>query len=61
MRPDILHRVGAKPMLKIMEASPGSGSLCGSTFLNRIFQKVIQDKLGNDAAWDDDVLEEVYG
>lgn len=49
-----------KPILKITEASPGSGSLCGSTFLNRIFQKLLEDKFGNDTAWDDDVLEEVY-
>lgn len=48
-----------KPLLKITEASPGSGSLCGSSFLNRIFQKFLKDRFESDAAWDDDVLEEV--
>ena len=48
-----------KPILKITEASPGSGSLCGSTFLNRIFQKFLRDKFENDPTWDEDVLEEV--
>ena len=48
-----------KPVLKIQEATPGTGSLCGSSFLNRIFQKFVQEKLGNDPGWDEDVLEEV--
>lgn len=48
-----------KPLLKITEASPGSGSLCGSSFLNRIFQKFLKDRFGSDRTWDDDVLEEV--
>lgn len=30
-----------------------------STYLNRIFEKFIKDKLGNLSSWDDDVLEEV--
>ncbi|MCJ1259426.1 hypothetical protein MMC24_007263 [Lignoscripta atroalba] len=47
-----------KPVLKIQEATPGTGSLCGSSFLNRIFQKFVQEKLGNDPGWDEDVLEE---
>ncbi|KAL9003360.1 MAG: hypothetical protein Q9188_003754 [Gyalolechia gomerana] len=47
-----------KPALRITEAAPGSGSFCGSTFLNRIFHKFLEDKLGNDPNWDDDVLEE---
>ena len=48
-----------KPQLKITEASPGSGSLCGSSFLNRIFQKFLKDKFQSDPTWDDDVLEEI--
>ncbi|KAL8743512.1 MAG: hypothetical protein Q9190_004141 [Brigantiaea leucoxantha] len=48
-----------KPVLNIVEAAPGSGSLCGSTFLNRIFQKFLEEKLGDDENWDNDVLEEV--
>lgn len=49
-----------KPILQIAEAAPGSGSSCGSTFLNRIFQKFITDKLRKDPNWDEEVLEEVY-
>ena len=47
------------PNLQITEAAPGSGSLCGSSFLNRIFAKFLQDKFGDDEDWDDGVLEEV--
>lgn len=57
----ISYKVSAlKPILKISEAAPGSGSACGSTFLNRIFHKFLKDKLSEDPNWDDDVLEEVY-
>ena len=49
---------GLKPNLKIKEASPGSGSLCGSSFLNRRFQKFLEDKLSDQEGWDTDVLEE---
>lgn len=56
----ISYKVSAlKPVLRIAEAAPGSGSACGSTFLNRIFQKYLKDKLGDDPDWDDDVVEEV--
>lgn len=48
-----------KPTLQIVEASPGSGSLCGSSFLNRIFQKFIEEKLGGQPRWDEEVLEDV--
>lgn len=55
----ISYKVAAlKPSLRIEEAAPGTGSLCGSTFLNRIFHKFLEDKLGEDPMWDDDVLEE---
>lgn len=56
----ISYKVAAlKPVLEIAEAAPGSGSSCGSTFLNRIFQKFLKDKLSADPNWDEDVLEEV--
>ena len=48
-----------KPQLNISEASPGSGSLCGSSFINRIFQKFLEEKLGHEPGWDAEVLEEV--
>ncbi|KAL8715916.1 MAG: hypothetical protein Q9220_000583 [cf. Caloplaca sp. 1 TL-2023] len=47
-----------KPLLRIKEAAPGSGALCGSTFLNRIFNRFLQDRFASDPNWDDDVLEE---
>ncbi|KAL8681934.1 MAG: hypothetical protein Q9186_001942 [Xanthomendoza sp. 1 TL-2023] len=47
-----------KPSLRIEEAAPGSGSLCGSSFLNRIFQKFLTERLGTDSNFDDDVVEE---
>ena len=48
-----------KPILKLAEASPGSGSLCGASFLNRGFQEFLEKKLENEIGWDDEVLEEV--
>lgn len=56
----VSYKVSAlKPFLQIAEAAPGSGASCGATFLNRIFQKFLKDKLGNDPNWDEDELEEV--
>ena len=49
-----------KPVLKISEAAPGSGHLCGSSFLNRIFQTFLEEKLGSLFEWDEEVLEEVF-
>lgn len=46
-----------RPILKIVEASPGSGMLCGSSFLNRIFQRFLETKLSGEPNWDADVLE----
>ena len=36
----------------------GSGRICGSTFLNRIFQRFLVDKLGLNEVWDDEVVED---
>jgi molecular chaperone DnaK (HSP70) len=47
-----------KPILKIEEAAPGTGGLCGSTYLNRIFKEFITTKLGNNEQWDEEVLED---
>ena len=56
----ISYKVAAlKPLLRIEEAASGTGSSCGSTFLNRIFQKFMKEKLGNDPNWDEEVMEEV--
>ena len=48
-----------KPQLEITEATAGTGMLCGSTFLNRQFEKFLEDKLGREVGWDKDVLDEV--
>ncbi|MCJ1392989.1 hypothetical protein MMC18_005861 [Xylographa bjoerkii] len=45
-------------MLKVNEASPGTGGLCGSTYLNRIFKEFLTAKLGSNHQWDDEVLED---
>ena len=47
-----------RPMLKIDEAASGTGGLCGSTYLNRIFEQLLIAKFGQNEGWDDDVIEE---
>ncbi|RYP52061.1 hypothetical protein DL768_002744 [Monosporascus sp. mg162] len=47
-----------KPILEIKEASPGSGALCGSSFLNRRFEAFLRSKLGNEEGFDDEILAE---
>jgi hypothetical protein len=46
------------PVIEVKEAAPGSGALCGSTYLNRRFKEFLQDKLGKQEGWDDEVLED---
>ena len=56
----ITYKISAlSPILKLAEVSPGSGSLCGASFLNRGFQELLEKKLGKESGWDDEVLEEV--
>ena len=47
-----------RPMLKIEEAASGTGGLCGSTYLNRIFEQFLIAKFGQNDGWEDDVIEE---
>ena len=47
-----------KPILKVTEAAMGCGRLCGSTFLNRIFQKFLVDRLSLNEEWDEEVVED---
>lgn len=47
-----------KPVLHIREAAKGSGHLCGSSFLNRIFRKYLEDNFSRLRGWDEEVLEE---
>lgn len=49
---------GLKPILQVEEAAMGTGRICGSTFLNRIFQKFLEEKLGLNEEWDDEVVED---
>lgn len=47
-----------KPILEVQEAAPGSGALCGSTFLNMRFAKFLKSKLGKEDGFDEEVLAE---
>ncbi|KAK3343599.1 hypothetical protein B0T25DRAFT_302302 [Lasiosphaeria hispida] len=47
-----------KPILEVQEATPGTGALCGSTFLNMRFGKFLKAKLGREEGFDDEVLAE---
>ncbi|KAK5997205.1 hypothetical protein PT974_02558 [Cladobotryum mycophilum] len=49
---------GLKPILQVQEAAPGSGALCGSTFLNMRFAKFLKAKLGKEDGFDEEVLAE---
>ena len=48
------------PILELEEAAPGSGSACGSVFLNRIFEENLNNRFKNDHKWGSDpqILEE---
>ena len=47
-----------KPILQVEEAAMGTGRICGSTFLNRIFQRYLTEKLSLNEEWDDEVVED---
>ncbi|KAL8377885.1 hypothetical protein RB595_008528 [Gaeumannomyces hyphopodioides] len=47
-----------KPILEVQEAAPGSGALCGSTFLNLRFANFLNAKLGHLDGFDDELLGE---
>ncbi|KAF9878787.1 hypothetical protein CkaCkLH20_03687 [Colletotrichum karsti] len=47
-----------KPILEVQEAAPGSGALCGSTFLNMRFAKFLRAKLGKEEGFDEEVMAE---
>ncbi|KAG8669583.1 hypothetical protein FPOAC2_08917 [Fusarium poae] len=49
---------GLKPILEVQEAAPGSGALCGSTFLNMRFAKYLRGKLGKEEGFDEEVMAE---
>jgi molecular chaperone DnaK (HSP70) len=48
--------VKLQPVLEVKEAAPGTGALCGSTYLNRRFQEYLVSRLGQQNGWDEDAL-----
>ena len=48
------------PILELKEAASGSGSACGSVFLNRIFEETLNNRFRNVHKWESDpqILEE---
>lgn len=46
------------PVLRLRESAPGTGSYCGSTYLNRRFEDFLRQKLGSASGWDSDTLEQ---
>ncbi|KAK2071325.1 hypothetical protein P8C59_005759 [Phyllachora maydis] len=49
------------PILDVVEAAPGSGGLCGSVFLNKLFEKFLQARYshlqGYEPKWVDEVMD----
>jgi len=45
-------------LLKIREATAGTGGVCGSAIIDRIFRKHLEDRFKGMRGWDDEVLEE---
>lgn len=45
-----------EPTLQVKEAAPGSGALCGSTYLNRRFQEFLESKLSQEPGFEQDTI-----
>ena len=50
-----IMELGAK--VKVIEAAKGSGDLCGSSFLNRVFRKWFVERFSDHEGYDEDTLE----
>jgi molecular chaperone DnaK (HSP70) len=50
--------VELKPVLKVREATGGTGSFCVSTYLNHIFKKHLENRFKRCAAWEGKTLDE---
>ncbi|KAK0706052.1 hypothetical protein B0T26DRAFT_655976 [Lasiosphaeria miniovina] len=50
--------VNLKPALEVRETAPGTGALCGSTYINMRFRNFLKRKLGGEEGFDDEVLAE---
>lgn len=46
------------PSLRLKEEAPGTGALCGSTFLNRRFEELLEKRLSSCPGWESDTREE---
>lgn len=47
------------PTPLVFESAPGSGALCGSTFLNRIFEKYLYNRFKDHSQWNEDYQRDV--
>lgn len=47
-----------KPIVEVQETTPGTGGLCGSTYINMRFAKFLRAKLGKEDGFDDEVMAE---
>lgn len=45
-----------EPALQVKEAAPGSGALCGSTYLNRRFQEFLLSKIGEEQGFEQEIV-----
>ncbi|KAI0125116.1 hypothetical protein BJ170DRAFT_488835 [Xylariales sp. AK1849] len=45
-----------RPILEVKEAAPGSGALCGSTFLNRRFETFLKGRIGRERGFDEEIM-----
>ncbi|KAK6812786.1 hypothetical protein RU639_011503 [Aspergillus parasiticus] len=50
--------VEREPNLRLKEEASGDGSLCGSTFLNRLFERFLESRLSSVPGWGRDTLDE---
>ena len=46
------------PKILVAEAAPGSGAMCGSSFINRKFRQLLQDRFGSDENYEEDTERE---
>ena len=60
----ISYKISAlKPILKVTEAVPGTGAVCGSTIIDRLFENFLRRKFVNNeefAEYEDEILDEVW-
>jgi hypothetical protein len=50
--------VKLEPVVEVKEAAPGTGGLCGSTYINGRFKEYLEFRLRHEHGWDDKVLQD---